>query len=586
MHQKRRNVTTSQKATFSLLIAVFLFGAFLALAFTGLFDLLEARFYNPSVTARLNRDIAQSAEAIDKFFAEAQARFSETLKTDTVRRSFLSYRSVEDVSALLRIYDPLIESFYGIQWVRFIDGHAEGIADAEGQRLLFSTYAPDILNHGEAPPVYAAYNEPDIPYEIVAVPEDGAPKYTFIERPPRVILSFPLYDSFDIYWGTALFSLSIDAISVRLAGEGKIGQSEDITVLSNPTGLLLGSEGNFDPDGPRRKVLLSTVSSHGFLVGRLVNEEVFLLPTVMKILLLLAFFLTAYLIIFLLFNLRQDPLVVVQNRLKQLQISLIEQFYERKGEADWARWIRELEHRREEIRTLLKRGVKVDAEKSAVMDILINSSWDELLAMLGSRRVPSNLSAPGETSTASSINEAVDIDEEKIASVLQKLLEARTGASAPPPAVPTVAEEGIEVLEELDGAEELDTETEAEKDESFDEKLKIVSPFSEMVFDLSPPYDDGAAEGGPKNESKDLSIALAGGLPIITRPFSDISGDEELESLEVLDAATEGDIDGNGDIIREKEGVHYISEGALAPSRELTATLNRQFKELVDSVTK
>jgi hypothetical protein len=633
-------VTTSRKAAISFLIAVLLFGGFSVLAFSGLFNLLETRFYNPSVTAHLNREIAQNAGAIDRFFTETRERFSDTLKTDTVRHGFLASQRAEDVSARSNLYSRLIDSFYGLQWVRFIDGHA----DANGQKLLFSSYGPDILNRDGTFPVYRDYSEPALPYETIAVPEGGTPKYTFDEA-GRVIFSFPLYDSFDVYWGTALFSISVDAVSARLVSEGRLG--EDIRVISNPAGLLFGSV-----PGSERKVLITARSSHGFLVGRLVNEEVFLFPAIMKFILLLAFFLTTYLIIFLLFNLRQDPLVVVQNRLKQLQISLIEQFYERKSEADWERWIRELEQRREEVRGLLKRGVKVDSDKSADMDILINKSWDELLVMLGSRR---NLWATGETG----------IDEEKITAVLQKLLEAaRTGVPLSSSAETGIAADGkagllkkasaigggivniksgeeLEVLEELDEAEiaafatasaasteppvdaasaaappvsqtdvdnlakeiEFNPDIDPEPSElhSVDEELfgemEIVSPFSAMVFDSSPELSTGTddAPGGVeeahpkknlnKNEDTELNTFMDEGLPLITRPFSDFTSDEEIETLGIVNNEQESQTTGDG-IIKEKEGVHYINEDVLTPSPEVSASLNPGFKELVDEVTK
>jgi hypothetical protein len=632
-------VTTSRKAIISLLIAVLLFGVFSVLAFSGLFSLLEARFYNPSVTEHLNRDNARNAGAIDRFFTEMRERFSETLRTDTVRHSFLTYQRAEDVSARANIFSRLIESFYGVQWVRFID--------TGGQRLLFSSYGPDILSGDGTFPVYRDYNEPGLPYEVVAVAEDGPPKYTFDERAGRIIFSFPLYDSFDIYWGTALFALSVDAVTARLVNEGRLKPGEDITVISNPAGLLFGAAPGLD----RSMIRISTRTSQGFLVGRLAGEEVFLLPSSMKIILLLAFFLTSYLIIFLLFNLRQDPLVVVQNRLKQLQISLIEQFYERKSEADWERWIKELENRREEVRGLLKRGVKADSDKSTDMDILIDKSWDELLLMLGSRR---NLSTPGET----------DIDEEKIAQVLQKLLEAaRTGASSAiaaddkaglvNTAAPITAEsektesaEEIEILEELDEVEiadenisesaplpvsqtnidklatqiefSHDIEPETSDDDLFGGELEIVSPFSAMVFDSTPERsseergsneDDAITSGAEEtasdenrseNGDAELGINAVGinavgintvttateGLPLITTPFSSFSNNAGIEILQTVNGEDESQTDGDGNIIKEKEGVHYISDDVLAPSPEVSASLDAGFKELVDDVTK
>ena len=64
-----------------------------------------------------------------------------------------------------------------------------------------------------------------------------------------------------------------------------------------------------------------------------------------------------YLVVFLILNLRQDSMVVIRERVKRFQISLLEEFYERKEEVDWDRWTRELDQRREEVRREMKKGI-------------------------------------------------------------------------------------------------------------------------------------------------------------------------------------------------------------------------------------
>jgi hypothetical protein len=86
-------VTISQKAALSLLIAVFLFAGFAVLAYTGLFDLVEARFYDPSITRALNREIARDSQIVESFLSELQNRFDDTLDEMAVRRSFLPNQS-------------------------------------------------------------------------------------------------------------------------------------------------------------------------------------------------------------------------------------------------------------------------------------------------------------------------------------------------------------------------------------------------------------------------------------------------------------------------------------------------------------
>jgi len=691
-------VVTSQKAALSLLITIVLSGFFAAFAFTGLFDLLEARFYNPSVTANMVRDNNRNAEVIDRFFIEMQNRFSETIKTKEIRYSFLSSQSPEDIMARSRIYDLLIASYDGIQWVRFVD--------SGGKLLHFSSYSQDLLNPNDQYPVYRNYNEPDLPYETVAVNDGGAPKYTFDGRSERVIFSFPLYDSFDIYWGTALFSLSMDAVLNRLINEGRMRFGQNIMVISNPSGLVFGMSTSGEralpsqissiwktegvktailvsPSSGLSMALISTTTSQGFIVGKLANEELFSFSQNMKIILLVSFFLTVYLITFLLFTSRQDPVSIIQNRLKQLQISLFEQFFSLKGEADWTQWTRELEYRRGEITDQLKKGINLErgtkfaqGKGSTNIDVLINKSWDELLQVMGSRREGG-------------------IDEEKLRSVLKEVLATLPAVNVPQPPVAVTASakngktgllmrataiiqkiedaelvteveeiEGLEELEELEELEDVediedveeledvedvediedveelmepveednlegrgiamgptygpsgahppvsdvdiavvasqiefapDNEPELTEDELIEQDLEIVSPFSAMLYDFSEPGadedldEDVSKTPDPGPESSDMGLELKEnrGLPLINDPFSGMTGRKEIVTLEALSESEDEitiETGKMGEIIEEREGVHYISQDALGTEKE--ADLDRDFKDLVDSVTK
>ena len=457
-------MTTSQKAAFSLLISVLLFGAFTVLAFTGLFDLLEAHFYDPSITTSLTRDLTRNADEIDRFISETQARFSETLKIPAIRRSFLPNQGAEDIFERSRIYGLLAESVRGLQWVRFID--------SSGSRIHFSTSTADILQQDRLSVSYRNFNEPGFVYDSIAVADNEKPIFIFDERGDRILFSFPFYDSFDVYRGTALFSLSVKAVTDRLISDGRIRVGQDLSVISDPKGLLSGmaSAGErvlpiqvstiwkegwqetarlVSPSSGLSLALITVRTAQGILVGRLVNEEMFLFPQPMKVILLASFFLTVYLTIFLLFNLRQDSVTVVQNRLKQLQISLIEQFYERKGDIDWARWSRELEQRRDEINLQLKHGIKTTAVQDKDLDVLIDKSWDELLSVMGGR--------------AQHTGQEALIDEGKLQVILNRILAALPASGVPAKISPRLQdnlpqsgdEAAAEIREEAEAMEEL-----------------------------------------------------------------------------------------------------------------------------------
>lgn len=471
-------MTTSLKAVLSLLISVLLAVGFSAFAFTGFFNLVETRFYNPSITNSQNKEVRRDADAIQNYFEEMKEKFSEILKNDAIKQSFIPTQSARDIFERTRLYGQLMESEKGLQSVRFID--------AGGLRIHFSTSPADILTQTNNSISYKNYDEvtPFIPYVELAVREGEQPRITMDQQNERIIFSFPFLDSLEIYRGTAVYSLSERALEDRLIMERRIKVGENISILSVPPGIvsglpyagrdaLLSVISSIWQDGVYQltslnsqdssAVLLSARTNHGYTVGRVVSESLFDFPQVMKDIILLSVFLTIFLTSFLLFNMRPDTMTVVQNRLKKLQLSLIRDYYERKGEIDWNLWRHELEQRREDVRAELKRGIKKKPSSPMLkdIDILIDKSWDEILDAIGNRR---------ETRLA--------IDEDKLQNILSRMLMAAGALPAIqtkpslPNGIPAAQPLGEEVLEELggnDGLEELDELDELEEIEEIEE---------------------------------------------------------------------------------------------------------------------
>jgi len=616
-------VSTSHKAILSLIITIILFAVFAFFSFAGLFDLIEMRFYNPSITAHTASENNRNAIVIEEYFRSIQNQLSQAMKSDVVRNSLMSDQSYEDFSALDKNISMIMNSIDGIKWVRFID--------SGGIKLLFSTYRPDILNYTYEIPFYRNYNEPDLPYSLIAVENGGTPKYNFDSKSGRILFSFPLYDSFDIYCGTALFSFSIDSILDNLFNEGRIIPGKAIMLVSSPRGVVFGDlapgekitpdqissvweTGRLraarltNPDSGVKFVLISTRTSNDLFIGSLIKEETYLFPQNMKLILLACFFFTMYLTIFLLFNLKQEPVIIIQNRLKQLQVSLLEQFYELKSDGDWDRWIREMENRREEITTLLKKGIRpVSGNNKVKIDALINKSWDELLSLLGNRREPG-------------------FDEEKFKSLISSILAAlpkaykdmfpvsevspmqlatgktRAGLLGRASAIVKEIEEAdlVEEIDENDLVEETgnkikikepasrkvdiaavasqiefspEPEPETNEDDAIGNDLEIVSPFSAMLDDFM--------------DTADYEVSAIGEdmLDQIVGPMEGKKGQPRNDDPRQKAGTTQNHKERNN-VIKEKEGLPFISAETLNPEKKEEDFINPDFKNLVDSVIK
>jgi len=573
-------MTVSHKVAVTLLISVLLFAVFTVLAFTGLFDLVETRFYNPSIISGLSKEVDRDARAVADYFEELEARFSATLSLDAVERSFLPNQSAEDIFERSKAYGTLLESFAGLQAVRFVD--------AGGRRIHFSTARADLLRQDRQSVAYRNYGEAaeDLPFETLAAGADAPPRRTPDPAADRIIFSFPFYDSFAVYKGTALFYLSTRAVADRLVAEGRLRVGEEVTLVPSPLGFVSGlpriaesnlvkavaliwGEGIMGPtpvavgESGASFALISGRTGDSVLVGRLVNQSVFEFPPAMKGILLVSFFLTVYLTVFLLLNLRQDTITILRDRLKRLQITMLEEYYDRKSDDDWNRWSRELERRREEVRLELKRGLpgkraaagKEPPKAERDLDELIDKSWDELVAVIGGR---------SETRPATLVS--ANIDEGRLQDILGRVLAASAQSAAPavaPAAVPAAAPsaspvsaparvaeaaEEVEELEDLEAPEDLEELDEVEAAET--DAPAEMDAADEVLEEVEAADEPEAAElesAEPEEVLEEIEAAEelepAGAEPVAeAEVVAELESAEPEEVLEEIEAAEEVEV--------------------------------------------
>jgi hypothetical protein len=510
-----------QKTILSLIVSVVFFAAFSLLAFTGLFDLVETRFYNPRIVKSLDREVEEFAQTINEQLNDLRDRFGETLESAAVKRSFLPNQEAEDIFERSRIYGLLLNSLPGLRTVRFVD--------AGGSRIHFSTLADDVLVQTGSSLSYRSYRDcPGVlPYRDVETAERQPSRIVFDSSEGQLVFSFPFTDSLDVYRGSALFTFSTRAVTERLIRQGQIGVGEELALVNSPNGFLLGlpsvEAGNlkqeaaaawregitlFMPDNTEAEplALVSAKSEMGFFVGRLVQEDVLVLPPVMRFILLASFFLTTFLLIFLLLNLRQDSVTVIRTRLKQLQVSLMRQYYETKGDVDWKYWRRELERRREDIRLEVKRGLPRD--KNRDIDALIDRSWDELIAFTGGHS-PAEFDeerlraligkmlregAPEESGQFGEPEEPEELEELAAEEEAEELVEDLTAEDAEPEEAEGLEPVDAEELEEVEVLEEIDV-----KNELFPGETIVTPEVFENGDDVEPAEELESLESAPEN---------------------------------------------------------------------------------------
>jgi hypothetical protein len=495
------------KPLLALVISILLFLGISYLADIDLLEFVQTSFYNPSILKSFVNENAIDANIAATHIDELQKRFEAELKDEAIRSSFLYNQSAENIFERSRRFGILMETTVGLQAVQFIDGN--------GVRLHYSTSPHDIIARSVSSTSYRNYNEDPLalPYDLINVPAGGSAKYTMDEQTDRIIFSFAFNDSLDVYRGTAIFTVSIRAIADRLIAEGRIKINENISVVEDPPGILLGSPHSLNisaagvhssrkdilekvsaiwksqmeerlpnipaslttsnlamtfnsvtidaEDSGVRFSLISERTSDGLFFGRLVNDFMFAIPESMKLVLNLSIYITFYLTLFFMFNLKPNAVMIVQNRIKRLRESLFEHLFINKTVQERAKWILELEQRREEIRSELKRNLKFRPRLEKNINSIIDKSWDELLSVLksgGAHYAPGVL--PSTQQRVKETDEVLDEIEEIIEAESEDSLEEFEEAEA----IDEVkAHDKIEDIHEIDALEEIQDADEVEE---------------------------------------------------------------------------------------------------------------------------
>ena len=311
-------MTVAQKAVLSFVLSALLVGGIAALAYTGVLDLIENHFYNPSASEALIRETTKDAKLLSGYLSDLQNHFLSLLSVQAVRNSFLPLQDAKDVYDRSRLFGELLESFPAIHSVRFID--------SAGSQIHFSTHPDDVARSNSSSIIYKGYNEDpaNLPFDEVLAQEGG--RLILDSVGGRIIFSFPLYDSLAIYRGVALFTVSARALSEAFIAAGKRGVGENMVLVANPAGLvdvipgisgetILMSVIGIWAGGYRSIVpfvtstatlaLVSVPMDQGLYFGRIVNESVLHFSEPAKYLVVATIFLTLFLIMFFLFNFKQ-----------------------------------------------------------------------------------------------------------------------------------------------------------------------------------------------------------------------------------------------------------------------------------------
>ncbi|UCF95975.1 MAG: cache domain-containing protein, partial [Spirochaetaceae bacterium] len=410
------------KISLSLLISLLLCGGFAVFSFTRLFNVVETTFFQPQIEKERQAQLEQIAGRVGRYHRDNIEHFQPLVQKDYTWNTFRPSNQLarDDIEDLQIEIGGLLDLYPNIQLIRFLG--------SDGKSIHFSTLNSDIESQDQQRRKYLDYDRTgeSIGSALLLPPGGDSPGVVIDGGDQRFIYSLPVNRSGD-FRGVVLFYVSkrdlleyllrfpaLDVRELSLLGEqgivfnvspGKLAsiqselseiwrENESIdSVYSEPVPF----EVKVEPDetiqqeaqveGRRENYNLLSINTDEFgTLSLLIPYSVFQLQPIMKVVVIAAIFLTVFLILYLVLNLRQDPVLILSQRIKRLQLDILREFIEGKERVDWKQWQKKLQDNRGELKSRIKRGVgRIPSQKGAAIDSMIDRSWDEIISIIETR---------------------------------------------------------------------------------------------------------------------------------------------------------------------------------------------------------
>ena len=268
-----------------------------------------------------------------------------------------------------------------------------------------------------------------------------------------------------------------------------------VTETNEKSYIMISSEGNFVK-----------------VVG-LYEDDIFEISNLVKITLLVCSFITIFLLVFILFNCKQDELLNIKKYVKRFQMEMLSEYFESEELRKAKTPLEHFSDNKDVVFGKIKKGLGSQAVKyQTELDSLLDKSWQEIIAVL------SNVKTSSEKHITST--KAV-VDGNEIKKILEEFfakgtinVQAVNHVEVKKSQVPIPEAEEVEELEEIPEAEEveeLEEIPEVETVEDIEEEIDIdsfgvdESVMQEIKIDFTEPLEV-CIEDEIKEEDGDTSI--------------------------------------------------------------------------------
>ena len=581
-------MTSGHKTALSLLITVLIFSLMCVFAFAGGFAYIEMHYYEPRIVKNVNQTLDSISLDFDEYISTLKHNFAEYANDPRAKTFFERESSTSDMQDRQLLTERLMENNPGLEGIR--------VVESTDLHIHYSTYPSDLMMQTEEYISYQDYNDA-IPFSSLSIYDTGVfagdpetyaelSMLYFDDAKDRLIFSFPYFDSYTAYRGTILFYVYAQDFTRQIINKNLIALNTRSKVIapkdsfgvrqtSQNCGIVFGfpsvgrelidgkilnnwTKGQYEveqlaqDENGHIMILITGTNSQSAKIGWICNDEEFTFSQLEKALLLTCLFITLFLIIFMLFNLKHDDNVVIRERIHKFEMALFHEYLERKDTEDWSTLqktaaLRKQDVNAEIIKSLGATGRKHSTEISRALD----QSWTEFLHIISG----SYKESLEQLNTQAAKNNA-PVPETKV-----EIVEPLPAPAGQMQNVP--ADEDIQELEEVEEVEELEEIPEAE---AVQEPVEEVEALEEIPEDIPDQEDVQEAEEDieeleevpepDEDPDEDLEIPQ---IESFVDPLDGTEEDEELEPQELEELDQEEDDTPKEDILKRIEEQDFAS---------------------------
>ena len=549
-------MSSGPKIALSLLISVLIFAGCVFLSIAGGFKLIEVQFYQPRVIANANDRLSSIEKAYGEYSSNLDNEFRKFLSEKSVKTFIERAPEKEAMNERGKLSALLYQKISGLNGMRLIEN--------DGIHIHFSTFGEDTLTETSSLISYKNYTDANkIPFTLLEASDGGKQtKIYFDSIKNELVFSYPFYDNYTAYRGTFIFYVLGDDFTQYLIDRELVSLNARGTVCS-PNGFVFNLpitgrellmkeieqrwsrkiqnvEQLVQSDTKSENIFIITQGNDRIKIGEIRTQDAFEFSDIEKLLLLICLFITLYLIIFLLFNIRHDDMVIVCRRLRKFQYELLKEYIDRKDSMDWKTLSKEIAHRKNDVNSEIKKSLGRRGKKhSKEVDELLEDLWTDVMSAMGGnvsvvRQVVSSnpiaVASTEKTAAADNIEELEEVSDadeveelEEIpdADEVEKISETVSKAEPELPATEEISEEKMSKFMDSSDTEmeevQLDEFIDISEDESFtsnkkknsDEEVEIIEESYEEFKKSDSPDEEISenAENIKREASRNFSIS-------------------------------------------------------------------------------